>query len=690
MDGPDRDAAGAGRRGGMRRGTIAITVLVLCAYASLSLAFFGSTGSWSTRYLGQGGDPLQFMWFLNWWPFAAANGINPFWTHFVWYPHGFDLSWATAVPALASVAAPLTLMTNAVVSFNFISVLNPALAAWTAYLLSREITRDDVAALLAGFLFGFSSYEIGQTLGHLNLDTIALIPLIPLLMVRRYRATLSRRGFIGLTALVLWLQSGISLEVFATLITFGVIAGVIFWLSGDRATRHGLQSLAVETAIALGFTTLAASPTLYYLARGAYTVPAVINSTVMFSADPVNYLLPTIVTEIGHRLAAPIIAHLSGNAAEQGAYLGAPLVGILLFCAWRYRGDRSMRALLIIIAVIIIASLGPVLHLAGRLTGVRLPWSWTRQMPLIRSALPTRFTLYVSLAASVVVAKFLADGAGRQRWGRIGVALLACVFLLPNQGAYHWSTVPQAPSLLGNSGKQLLGPSPNVIILPFGASGPDMAWQFEAGMSFTQAGGYVGFSPRQAQAWPVLGDFQQARPGPQFSNDLASFCALHRVTDILLAPDTPKPLVQAVEQLGWPRTVRPDLTIIKVPPRQDIDFYLITGDYWPSPASRFNWIGRSATVLTGAHPLALSISGIDRPASLKPDIVTISTDGRSKSYAVLPSSRFDLVIPPNTTTILRAASTFVPARVMHTQDYRHLSVSIAAASLPAPIGQPPR
>ena len=84
--------------------------------------------------------------------------MNPFLTKFVWYPVKVNLTWVTSVPAVAFLALPVTLLSNAAVSFNVITLLAPALGAWAAFLLARHITRDFGASLVGGYIFGFSTY----------------------------------------------------------------------------------------------------------------------------------------------------------------------------------------------------------------------------------------------------------------------------------------------------------------------------------------------------------------------------------------------------------------------------------------------------------------------------------------------------------------------------------------------------
>ena len=71
-------------------------------------------------------------------------------------------------------------------------MLVPALAAFTAYLLCRHLTRSLWASLVGGYLFGFSSYMLGQEQGHLHMTAVFLLPLIALAVVR-YVAGRARR-----------------------------------------------------------------------------------------------------------------------------------------------------------------------------------------------------------------------------------------------------------------------------------------------------------------------------------------------------------------------------------------------------------------------------------------------------------------------------------------------------------------
>ena len=179
----------------------------LLVYCAVSFAFFGSrvAGDFTHSYMaGSSPDPQLMVWSMAYWPHALTRLGDPLLTHIVWAPFGYNLAWATTVP-LASVAMwPITALFGPVASFNVLAIAAPALAAWTAFLLCREITHRFVPALVGGYFFGFSSYMLAHLRGgHLNLLLVFLVPLFPLafapviadLPVRRLLKPVFERAF---------------------------------------------------------------------------------------------------------------------------------------------------------------------------------------------------------------------------------------------------------------------------------------------------------------------------------------------------------------------------------------------------------------------------------------------------------------------------------------------------------------
>jgi hypothetical protein len=77
-------------------------LLALSLYQLIAIVFFGRPllihlGS---RIAGQSSDPGYYIWCFVSWPHALAHHLNPFLTHFIWAPDGFNVAYA-GLPLLA-------------------------------------------------------------------------------------------------------------------------------------------------------------------------------------------------------------------------------------------------------------------------------------------------------------------------------------------------------------------------------------------------------------------------------------------------------------------------------------------------------------------------------------------------------------------------------------------------------------
>jgi hypothetical protein len=642
-------------------------------YLLLSLLFFGTLGDYSQMYFGYGIDPIQFIWFLNWWPWAIAHGLNPFISYYVWYPHGFNLAWATSVPVAALLMWPVTWLTNAVVSYNVLSLLAPGLAAWTAFLLARYLTRDAFASFIGGYLFGFSSYEFGEIIAHLNLDMIWIVPLIVLLVLLRIKGDLSRPKFVGALALAMLVQLGLSSELLATTCFFGAITWAIFLAFATKEERRQLWTVAREIILATVIMAVVASPFLYFVMQNRADVPTQLHDPGVYSHDPLNYLLPSEVVP-GRTLVWASIFRLHSHGDNGGfdAYLGLPLILILILQLRELRLRPYLKPLLLSLLVIVILSLGPVLHIAGVATSLWLPWRLILRMPLISQALPTRFSMFVALAAGLTAALWLAAASsGRERVGRYTLAGLACLCLLPDPGFLrHWTPLPLETFFEPKNIATSLEKNANVIILPY--LGPGLIWQWQSGMYFTQSGGYVGFTPQsESLTWPVLGNLYTNTGGQHFENDLSGFCLAHRVSAILIGPGTSPAMVATISALHWQETDADGVRVVRVPDPDSLHFYHVWGDYWPYDG----WMGRRVNIVTHGQPLEIQISGQYRPADLGPVEIHATINGSEEAtYRIGKTDTQVLSAPADASITLTASATYIPKGLPLDAEQRRLSV----------------
>ena len=644
-------------------------------YLLLSLLYFGTVGDYGHMYLGYGLDPVQFIWFLNWWPWAIAHGLNPFISYYVWYPHGFNMTWATSVPAAALLMWPLTWLYGAVVSYNVLSLLAPALSAWTGFLLARYLTRDTAASFIGGYLFGFSAYELGEMQNHLNLNMIFVVPLLVLLVVRRIRGDLSRPWFVVALALAMFFQLGFSSELLATTCFFGAMIWAIFLVFATKEERRRLWTVAVEIILAAGMMAAVAAPFLYFIMQNRADVPPQIHDPEVFSNDPLNYLIPYEVAP-GQSLFWTTVARLNYQRDNGGydAYLGLPLILILILQVRELRRRPYLKPLLLSLLAVVIMSLGPTLHVAAVSTNLWLPWRLVLHLPFISQALPNRFSMYVALAAGLTAALWLsAARSGRERAGRYTLAALASLCLLPNPAIVrHWTPLPVEPFFEPQNVAASIEKDANVIILPY--LGPGLLWQWQSGMRFTQSGGYVGFTPQWAWNWPVVMNLYTGTAGPNFENDLSGFCASHRVSAILVGPGTPATLVAAISALHWQETNAYGMRVVRVPDPGSLHFHQVSGDYWRQD----NWMGRQVNIVTHEQPIELRISGQHRPIELGPVEIRATVNGsEAGSYRIGQPDVQVLRVPANASVTLTASATFIPKGLPRNVEQRGLSVVLS-------------
>jgi hypothetical protein len=456
------------------------------AYLAASFAFFGLrvADDPTDELIGFGADPAIFVWSFAWWPHALLEGHDPFDANVLWAPDGINLSWVTTVPLLSLLYSPLTAI-DPDLAYNAAAVLAPALAGTTCFLLCRYLTGTFWPSLAAGFTFGFSAYMVGQTLGHVHLTNAWPIPLVALFVVQHVRGDLTRRQAAIRLALALTALLWIGTELFFTATVMLVGAGLLALAALPQLFRRLLAAVPA-VAIAYAVTAVAALPLL--IAALDHFKYDSINRPQDFGADLLNFIVPTRMTAAGAVWAPPIAERFGGNDAETTAYLGLPiLAAVVVFAVTRWKQPGS-RFLVLAFLAGVLATLGASLKVAGHELGW-LPWDLVVEQQLFNHALPVRFSLYVSLAAAVMVAYVLA--ALTRRWA-LALAGLVVLSLVPRADLPLWSIEPNRPSFFADGlHERCLAPDENVFTVPYNLHGYSLLWQVDGDFGFRMPGGYV-------------------------------------------------------------------------------------------------------------------------------------------------------------------------------------------------------
>ena len=490
-------------------------------------------------HAGNRRDPQIFIWCFQWWPHAIAQRLDAFHPRIIWAPEGVDLAWVTSVPLPSLIAAPLTARYGAVVSYNLAILLMPALAALTAFLLVRRITGSTWPAMLGGYLFGFSPFMIGhQSAGHLVLTAAFLVPVVVYLALLRLDEKIARPWFVLALATALTCQFLISQEIFATIVMFGGTALVVAWFTIPGMSGR-IRDLAIFSALALAASAVALSPYLLrvVLASGLSSHP--VWKTTPFGTDLLEIFIPTSTLMLGHLPPLEAISsRYSHNAVENGGYIGVPLFVIVV---WFFRSrwkQPETRFLAIMLAALYVASFGARLHVAGHeLFG--MPWKLFSHVPLINSAFPVRFSMYISLIVALIASLWIAELRASAA-AKAAIVAAVVFFMLPNLNAARWVFELDTPDFFrSGSYRNYLAQGETILALPFGEMGSSMYWQAAARMYFGIAEGHFGPPPRSFLAWPIVDAFLDGGEIPDAPAQLNAFMATHGVTAVVFRQQDP-------------------------------------------------------------------------------------------------------------------------------------------------------
>jgi hypothetical protein len=507
-----------------RLGALAAPVVSYLVIALGANAPTWAHGAAHTIQGGSGSDAGEEVWFLASTPWALLHGVNPFFNSFLAYPHGVNLMDNTLMPLLGLLALPLTVPGGAVLTYNVLMVLAPAASATAAFFVFRRWCRWDPAAFVGGLIYGFSPFMVATGHQHLFLTSAFVSPLVLLLMDRivvRNDGSPFRNGL--LLGFVLLAQLLISSEIFSSMVVMMAVGVVIVFLSRrGRAGPKGWGYLLRSGGSALLPLVLLGGYPIWMAAAGPQHITGPAQPITLvegISTDLLTPFLPTVNQAltfghgwVGTNLVAEHGATLVPAAAENGGYVGIPLLAALIVGVVLLHRRRIVRLAALMAACAFLLSMGARLHVDGHFTAIRLPFTLLAHLPLFDSEIAERYTEFLWLFIGLLVAVMLEEArhAGLAlnpvRRGFMLLAPLALVLapLIPSwpYGAQSVA-VPQwfrSPAVrhVPEGSVLLTYPFPDV------ATAEPMVWQAVANMRFRMPGGYL-ITPAQGGRATFLG-----------------------------------------------------------------------------------------------------------------------------------------------------------------------------------------
>jgi hypothetical protein len=393
-------------------------LLVLAGYAFLAvLTTWPLAGNMRTHVVAHG--PREATAALNIWSMAwvvhqlprsplhlfDANSFHP-------YPHTLAYSEHLLVPALA--AAPVGAATgNWVLAYNAVTLATLSLAGFGMYVLAWALARDRLAALAAGALYAFHTWNVNE-LVRLQILSNAWFPLLLAALLRYFRAPRARTAWAAALFYGLQSLSCMYWALYAPLLLLLALA-VLQWT--HRLPGRDLLRLVARLAVPAAAVVVTLVPYLQVARDLGFerSTPASLPVERYLAVHPGNLLYGSLLEAGGPNQNA---GHFPGLAAALLALIGL----------WRGRAQGHGREVQVLLGLLMVGglllSLGPRIE-AGGVSWMPGPYALVREwVPGFRNVrYPERLALFVMLGLAPAAALGLAWV--RRRLGQAVAAALA-------------------------------------------------------------------------------------------------------------------------------------------------------------------------------------------------------------------------------------------------------------------------
>jgi hypothetical protein len=433
-------------------------------------------------------------------PALVTTGMNA--------PQGVNLMWNTPMLLLGCVLAPVTLLAGVQVSLTISMTLGFAGSALAMCAVLRHWRVSTPAAVVGGLVYGFSPALLHSAIGHYDLQFAVFLPLIVDAALRLLAGHTSPvRAGVRL-GLLITAQLFVNEEmVFDTAVTAFLLAVVLGARRGAwRDLKTRVKPIVSGFAIAAAAVGVVAGYPLWVQFFGPLPQAGSPFTLDYFKNDLSGLVEPSPLMLFHTSGSAQFAANFQGNLPEYLAYLGVPLIAVLLIgMVWFWRRP-AVRACAVAWLITEALSLGGTLLAAGHAySDAKLPWYWVQGLPLLSSVIPDRFSIVADGAAAALLA-FVIDAAVpsvRDKLPRLlaagrrpllavmSCAALAVLPLVPRP--LPPTDVTPLPAGWTTAFADLhLPASANVLVVPIPAATftSAMRWQAETGEPRAMVGGY--------------------------------------------------------------------------------------------------------------------------------------------------------------------------------------------------------
>ena len=401
---------------------------VVFAYFALSLLMtYPLVLNFADSFGGYHGDILPTLWNRWWLKEALQERLDPYFSPYLFYPHGatlvfHNMGWFNILVGLA-----LEPLLGEIGSYNALILVNFTLCGTSAYALIKYLGERDAVAFIGGLVYAFYPYHMSNIMTQPEIANVQWLPWGVLFLIK------ATRGERYTTGLLAGLFLGLSALAHVHLLTMaGVVGGLwlVYSLVRERDTWswRSVRNLAMMVIVAA----VLAGPFYFPMARfflGEGTLVDTLTEQDQYrQTDVLAYLVPSRF----HPLLGLPYSFYGRHFYYNRNWQPTPgyVVLLLLGHAFVRRSRRSVFWALLAVVLWVLA-LGPYLRVAGRIFWeIPLPYYLVGELPVVRALRASdRFNGVLALPVSVLVAFSLADllawARARLKWPVVdGIAIL--------------------------------------------------------------------------------------------------------------------------------------------------------------------------------------------------------------------------------------------------------------------------
>jgi hypothetical protein len=433
---------------------------------------------------------------------AITHFENPFYSSYVFAPHGLNLLANPCSVGLALISFPLTLLVGPLATFNLQVLCMPVASAMAMYVAVRPLVAHWRGRLVAGLLWGFNPLILcAMNWGWTNVGYLIAPPLVAAYLydtfVAHQRTPLQNGRRLAIVA-------GVQLTLFSELVAsmFIVVLAVVAVGTTMQFWRH--RSVR-DTVWRLRQLVLGAAPIIIVVALplAAYALygPAPLAEWVWPRDVITGSSLTSLSAVISHATTA-MYTFVPSSVSMSPTYLGwSGVIGLVTLVLVLRR--RSMTWWLFALG------LGGLWLSLGDHARVHL-WSVVWRTPVLHNMMPIRFVVWLWFAVSILAAVAVVAPTRRGILSLVGTGLIVGSWVVASVSAFPIVSQPVHRYDVVSELVRQYPTTPNVVAFPAPDSGILLIQQASERFAFRTSGGFgpslYNSTPEDRATYDMLND----------------------------------------------------------------------------------------------------------------------------------------------------------------------------------------